>query len=61
MTSCDLDRSVPDWIIEYPKTLEVFGSGESTIRVAGIRWHLRVGGKVWMPHVVGSALALAIR
>jgi len=24
MTSCDLDRSVPDWVIEYPKTLAVF-------------------------------------
>ena len=24
MTSCDLDTSVPDWIIEHPKTLAVF-------------------------------------
>lgn len=24
MTSCDLDTSVPDWIIEHPKTLPVF-------------------------------------
>ncbi|CAN5410922.1 hypothetical protein BH10PLA2_BH10PLA2_03880 [soil metagenome] len=24
MISCDLDTSVPDWIIEYPKTLGVF-------------------------------------
>lgn len=24
MSSCDLDTSVPDWIIEHPKTLTVF-------------------------------------
>jgi iron-sulfur cluster repair protein YtfE (RIC family) len=24
MTSCDLDTSVPDWIIEHPETLAVF-------------------------------------
>ena len=24
MTSCDLDTSVPDWIIEHPGTLAVF-------------------------------------
>ncbi|WP_397570321.1 DUF542 domain-containing protein [Schlesneria sp. T3-172] len=24
MTSCDLDTSVPDWIIEHPETLTVF-------------------------------------
>lgn len=24
MTSCDLDTSVPDWIIEHPDTLAVF-------------------------------------
>jgi len=24
MTSCDLDTSVPDWIIEHPETLVVF-------------------------------------
>ena len=24
MTSCDLDTSVPDWVIEHPMTLTVF-------------------------------------
>ena len=24
MNSCDLDTSVPDWVIEYPETLVVF-------------------------------------
>ena len=24
MTSCDLETSVPDWIIEHPQTLAVF-------------------------------------
>ena len=24
MTSCDLDTSVPDWVIEHPDTLTVF-------------------------------------
>jgi iron-sulfur cluster repair protein YtfE (RIC family) len=24
MTSCDLDTSVPDWVIEHPETLAVF-------------------------------------
>jgi regulator of cell morphogenesis and NO signaling len=24
MTSCDLDTSVPDWIIEHPETLALF-------------------------------------
>jgi regulator of cell morphogenesis and NO signaling len=24
MTGCDLDTSVPDWIIEHPETLVVF-------------------------------------
>lgn len=24
MTSCDLDTSVPDWVIEHPETLDVF-------------------------------------
>lgn len=24
MTDCDLDTSVPDWIIEHPETLAVF-------------------------------------
>lgn len=24
MTSCDLDTSVPDWIIDYPETMAVF-------------------------------------
>lgn len=24
MASCDLDSSVPDWVIEYPETLELF-------------------------------------
>jgi iron-sulfur cluster repair protein YtfE (RIC family) len=24
MTTCDLDTSVPDWIIEHPETLAVF-------------------------------------
>ena len=24
MTSCDLDSTVPDWIIEHPETLAVF-------------------------------------
>ena len=24
MTSCDLDTSVPDWVIEHPETLGVF-------------------------------------
>ena len=24
MTICDLDSSVPDWIIEYPETTQVF-------------------------------------
>lgn len=24
MTACDLDNSVPDWIIEHPQTLAVF-------------------------------------
>ncbi len=24
MTTCDLDTSVPEWIIEHPETLEVF-------------------------------------
>ena len=24
MTSCDLDTSVPDWVIEHPETLTVF-------------------------------------
>lgn len=24
MTSCDLDTSVPDWVIEHPATLAVF-------------------------------------
>lgn len=24
MTSCDLDSSVPDWVIERPETLAVF-------------------------------------
>lgn len=24
MTSCDLDTSVPDWVIDYPATLVVF-------------------------------------
>jgi regulator of cell morphogenesis and NO signaling len=24
MTSCDLDTSVPDWIIEHPRTLAMF-------------------------------------
>jgi regulator of cell morphogenesis and NO signaling len=24
MTSCDLDTSVPDWVIEHPQTLAVF-------------------------------------
>jgi regulator of cell morphogenesis and NO signaling len=24
MTTCDLDTSVPDWVIEHPKTLRVF-------------------------------------
>jgi regulator of cell morphogenesis and NO signaling len=24
MTSCDLDTSVPDWIIEHPQTLAMF-------------------------------------
>jgi regulator of cell morphogenesis and NO signaling len=26
MTDCDLDTSVPDWIIEHPETLAVFQS-----------------------------------
>lgn len=26
MTICDLDTSVPDWIIEHPETLTVFES-----------------------------------
>lgn len=32
MTLCDLDTSVPDWIIEHPETLAVlpqFGSDDS--------------------------------
>lgn len=24
MTSCDLDTSVPDWIIDHPETMAVF-------------------------------------
>ena len=24
MTACDLDTSVPDWIVEHPETLVVF-------------------------------------
>ena len=24
MTACDLDTSVPDWVIEHPETLAVF-------------------------------------
>jgi len=24
MTSCDLDTSVPDWVIDHPETLAVF-------------------------------------
>jgi iron-sulfur cluster repair protein YtfE (RIC family) len=24
MSDCDLDSSVPDWVIEYPETLAVF-------------------------------------
>ncbi len=24
MTSCDLDTSFPDWVVEHPKTLAVF-------------------------------------
>lgn len=32
---CDLDTSIPDWIIEYPETTSVFGELELDIDCAG--------------------------
>jgi iron-sulfur cluster repair protein YtfE (RIC family) len=49
VTPCDLDTSVPDWVIEHPDTLTVFQQLGIDYCCGGKSLGYAVGSGDWMP------------
>lgn len=61
MTACDLDSSVPDWIIDHPETLAVFQEWEIDYSCGGKSLEYACRERGLDAQVVLSALLRCLR